>query len=208
MTLSEYLDVQKKDAVYAFNNVGKFPIGVLSADDFPSCLKDKTKIEYDLRVRKNRAFTRTFDNKVEYWVHISHQGYRNSFLNFLVKNYNLDKKVITADWNADHILNKAYAQKFGVKYVRMCLLCKDQNQSYGRKFEKNMMKMKQNKRNIFLMDFLCAMKVLGVPIPENANDYAINKSNIVKSLQYMGVGFKGGVAEEELDEYFSWWNIL
>lgn len=208
MTLSEYLDYQQNDAVYAFNNNGKFPVGVLSPQHFPSCLKNNTKIEYDLRVRKNRAFIRTYDNKVEYWVHISHLGYRESFLNFLVKHYYLDKKVITADWNADHILNKAYAEKFGVKYVRMCLLCKDQNQSYGRKFEKNMMKMNQNKRNIFLMDFLCAMKVLGVPIPENRNDYIIKKSNIVKSLEQMGVDFKGGIGEEELDEYFKWWSIL
>lgn len=209
MNLSEYLELQKNDAVFAFNNSARFPIGLSTTQDFPSFLKrEDHKVIFDDNVRNNKAFIRTYGDRVEYWVDISYSSYRKSFLSFLAREHGLKKVDIPSDFHADHLLNKAYAKKYGVQFVRMCLLHKDQNVSYGRKFEKNMGNIMQSQRRIFLMDFICAMKILGVSIPNNRENYEVNKNDIVKHLEELGVTFEGETGEEQLDKYFFGYDIL
>jgi len=211
MNLSEYLELQTNDAVFAFNNSARFPIGLLTPDHFPGLLRrEDHNVIFDSKVKNNKAFIRTYGDRFEYWVDISYTSYRKSFLSFLERVHGLKEVDIPSDFHVDHLLNKAYAKKFGVQFVRMCLLHKDQNLSYGRKFEKNMGNIKQSKRTIFLMDFLCAMKILGVSIPANRKEYNDNKSCIVKHLEEHGVTFEGegDTGEEQLDKYFLGYPIL
>lgn len=211
MTILEYLSRQEARLVSAFNNPAHYPVGISHPDKFPSFLKFEHKIEFDARVRKQRAFTRHIykTNEIEYWVHIDYRSYRNAFKRFLVSKENIPETEITTNWQADHLLSRAYARKFGVEYVRMHLLDKKQNQDYGRKFERNMISIQQNQRSIFLMDYICAMKGLGIPIPKNKEDYERSKTDIVQALTAKGINFLDCCSPElELDAYFKWWDVI
>jgi hypothetical protein len=211
MTLSLYLARQDAQLVSAFNNPAHYPVGISHPDAFPSFLKSGHKIEFDPRVRKQHAFTRHISqtNEIEYWVHIDYRSYRTAFKRFLTSRENVPETEITAEWQADHLLSQAYARKFGVDYVRMCLLHKGQNQDYGRKFERNMISIQQESRSIFLLDYLYAMKGLGIPIPKNQADYEVRKADIAQALMAKGVNFPDRRGPEfELDAYFNWWDVI
>ncbi|MGY6417149.1 hypothetical protein [Vibrio parahaemolyticus] len=209
MKLCEYLEMQQDDIVFAFNNSGRFPVGLSSINSFPNVVKrEDHHVMYDPRVRNKKAFIRKYNGKYEYWVDISYTRYRKAFLNFIEEYYGVDLKEVSSGFDADHILNRVYAKKFGVKYVRMCLIASLQNRSYGRQFEKNMANIDQSKRSIFLMDYLCAMKVMGVPIPKSFSEYQSKKSEIIRLLKSKGVVFHYLEAEEELDYYFKEWMIF
>lgn len=211
MKIKDYIVKQRSEVASAFNRPAYYPIGIKNPEVFPSFLERTHDIELDPRVRNKKAFIRNISglDQSEYWVHISYTGYRKSYFRYLEETFGICRQDLTSDWHADHMLGRGFAKKFGVDYVRMCLLHKSQNTSYGRKFEKNMLKQKQNKRHIFLMDYLCAMKVLNIKIPLNKNDYEQRKSEIAQSLADEGVVFfdnRGG--EHSLDEYFKWWDIV
>jgi hypothetical protein len=209
MTLSLYLAQQERMLVNAFNNPAHFPVGISHPDHFPSFLQREHTIEYDQRVRNKRAFMRIINSssEIEYWVHIDYTGYRKSFKRFLLEKHIVQQSAITSTWHADHLLSQAFARKLGVEYVRMCLLSKSQNLDYGRKFERNMVAIPQDSRPIFLLDYLCAMKVLGIPVPKDKADYETRKSTIALRLSSKGVKFIDN-PELELDAYFKWWNVI
>lgn len=211
MKIEDYCIRQKKELAIAFNKPSHYPIGIIDSNKFPQFLKSKHSIEIDLRVKNNKAFIRNIlgTDQSEYWVHVDYTGYRKAYFRHLKEKYGVCSTDLTSDWHADHMLSRAFARKYGVKYVRMCLLQKKQNMSYGRKFEKNMLKQSHNKRFIFLIDFLCALKVLNVKIPSSKIEYEKRKSEISKTLIDEGVIFfdsRGG--EHSLDEYFDWWSIV
>jgi hypothetical protein len=211
MTLLAYLFAQQASLVRAFNDPGDYPIGISDPDHFPLLLQRDHTIEFDPRVRKRRAFTRRVHatGEIEYWVHIDYTAYRKAFWRHLSTMHAVPEAEITSGWHADHLLSKAYARKFGVQYVRMCLLARRQNLDYGRKFERNMLAIQQSSRSVFLLDYLCAMKALGILIPKDRADYEARKSSIAQELSKKGVVFpdKRG-AEFELDAYFKWWDVI
>ncbi len=129
------------------------------------------------------------DGGIEYWTHVGYGGYRKAFLRFLEKEHQVLPAEVDCDWQADHLLSRAFARKFGVDYVRMCLLAREQNQGYGRKFERNMLSIQQHPRGIFLLDYQCVMKALGIAIPRNRNDYEARKSAVARELSAKGVDF-------------------
>jgi hypothetical protein len=186
-------------------------VGIADPENFPLLLQTEHAIEFDPRVRRKRAFTRRVHatGETEYWVHIDYTGYRRAFWRHLSTMHAIPETAITSDWQADHLLSRAYARKFGVQYVRMCLLTRKQNQDYGRKFERNMLAIPQSSRSVFLLDYLCVMKALGILIPQNRTDYEARKSSIAQALTKKGVVFpdKRG-AEFELDAYFKWWDVI
>lgn len=211
MKITDYFAKQKSEMVQAFNRPAHYPIGIKNPNNFPTFLKRKHEIKFDPNVRNNNAFIRYNSelDQIEYWVHINYTGYRKSYFRHLEEIFNVSSEELTSDWQADHMLGRSFARKFGVEYVRMCLLHKDQNTSYGRKFEKNLLKQNHRKRDIFLMTYLCAMKVLDIKIPLNNNEYENRKSEIVQNLINEGVVFhdqRGG--EHSLDQYFRCWKII
>ena len=210
MTLSDYLSHQESVLVRAFNDPAHYPVGISHPDKFPSFLQREHEIAFDPRVRNARAFTRKLpDGGVEYWTHVAYGGYRKAFRQFLEKEHGVPSSEMTCSWQADHLLSRAFARKFGVDYVRMCLLAKEQNQAYGRKFERNMVSIRQDSRSIFLLDYLCVMKALGIAIPRNREDYEARKSAIAQALSAKGVRFPDARGPEfELDGYFDWWEVL
>ena len=211
MKIDDYLLEQEKDLITAINMPVHYPTGVAYPEQIEEINNNDVSFEYDQGVQNNKAFivTRSVSGTFEYWVHVDHTNYRKSFKKFLNIYYNVIDKEISPQLNADHILSRAFAKKYGIKYIRMCLLQGKQNSSYGRKFEKNLINTPQNKKGIYLISFLQLLKVLYIEIPKNRHDFDSRKKIIVEELIDKGVtGFnlKGGIFI--LERYFVHWDIL
>lgn len=209
--LHAYIDNQERQLIKGANSPQRYPTGVISPEDLIGRIKRKLTFEYDKKVSDRMAFILTCvdSGEQEYWAHVNLKSYRRHFLRFLSKSYGVPIEQVDSKWHAEHIFNKAYAQKNGIKYVRMCLISDQQNMSYGRRFEKNIMKVIQGRREIYLMSYLQILKVLGVPIPINKEDYNNRKVEIGQRLIAKGLsGYELRAPEQFMDQYFKYYSIL
>lgn len=60
---------------------------------------------------------------------------------------------------------------------------------------------------IFLINSLCLMKVLGVHAPRSRGDYESRKTKIIEHMRKLGVDFPYSPPERELDEFFEFYPI-
>lgn len=210
LDLDEYLLLQKKNIVEALNDPLRFPLAIEHPDKFPSHLKAEQNVRWDNRVRNNRAFIRTYKNYIpEFWIDITYTRYRKAFKRFLWEYFKVDPKKLCRSYHVDHFINRAFAKQHGVNFVRLILLDAKQNTTYGSKMEKNYLKLHHHSRFIFLINYLCAMKALGIKVPKNKNDYINRKKEIADIFRENGVIFlKNRGPEIVLDGYFKSYPVL
>lgn len=137
-SLQAYIEKQERQFIKGINKPGWYPTGVISPEDLVGRIKRKLTFEYDKKALNKMAFILTCveSGEKEYWVHVKLTSYRKHFLRFLSNNYEVPVVEVDQNWHADHMFNKAYALKNGIKYVRMCLISSRQNMSYGSRLEK------------------------------------------------------------------------
>lgn len=209
--LQAYIDNQERQLIKGINTPAWYPTGVISPEDLIDRIRRKLTFEYDKNTPDKMAFilTCTESGEKEYWTHVKLSSYRKHFLRFLSETYEVPVEEVDSKWHADHMFNKAYALKNDIKYIRMCLVPAQQNISYGSRLEKKILAKTQGKREIYLMSYLQILKVLGVPIPKNKEDYNSRKVEIGKFLIGKGIsGYDLSPPEFFMDEYFKFYDIL
>jgi hypothetical protein len=73
----------------------------------------------------------------ELWVRPGYHGYRRAFGRFLAKHHGLPSEAIDARWQVDHLCSRArFKHGAGDYYVRLVLLDRRVNASYGGGYEK------------------------------------------------------------------------
>lgn len=210
MDVNEYIKIQENEYVNAFNDPAHFPIGISTINRFPDYFNFDQEFSFIHNIKNNNAFIRKTHSgtQFEFWVRVKYTGYRKSFLNFLENYYNLERNEIDSTWHVDHVLNRAFANKAGMNYVRLCLLKNKQNLSYGSKFEKAFKNIYTSKKDIFIINFISAMKVLNVICPKSQDEYNQRKEEICKTMENKGVEFIMNESFNDFDMFFNMWNIL
>ncbi|MCK8664861.1 hypothetical protein M1M11_08185 [Pseudomonas azerbaijanoccidens] len=209
--LYEYINYQEQQLLKGANSPAHYPTGVISPEDLIFRTRRNLTFEFDKKVSDKMAFILTCvdSGEQEYWAHINLKSYRKHFLRFLINSHSVPIEQIDSTWHVDHIFNKAYARKNDIKYVRMCLIPGEQNMSYGRKLEKNILKKIEGKRPIYLMSYLQILKVFGIAIPKSKEDYENRKDEIGNVLLAKSLsGYSLRPPSFFLDRYFEHYYIL
>ena len=147
-----YLSEQKRDFIRAFQQPTAYPVGVQhpaqSSRSHPSA-----SWSWDREVSEQNALIRTVEAyHKEYWARLGFRGYRDGFLSFLEREQGVRKSSIPSQLHADHLLNRGFALRRGLQYVRLALVEREINVGYGRKIEKNLTRSEvQTSHSIFLI---------------------------------------------------------
>jgi hypothetical protein len=106
------------------------------------------------------------------------------------------------------MLNRAFARNHGIAFVRLALLGRDSNVSYGRLLERGLSKIKANSKPMYLIDFVIMMKLLDIPAPTSKQDYSVRRQKIAGT--FVANGFEGSeeLALQGLDGIFKLWSVL
>jgi hypothetical protein len=144
----------------------------------------------------------------EYWCDVASEDYRRLFLAFLSSEFGVDSSAVGGDLHVDHVLNRAFARKHGLTFVRMALLPGVDNTAYGRLLEKQFTGLQANSKSMYLMDASILMKLLGIQPPENEAAYKSRRRDIATA--FVNAGYAGPVegALRELDGLFKLWKVL
>lgn len=211
MLLAKYLGNQLESFVTALNDPIRYPVGVCIPDRSLTLSCGDGSWEWDRTAPPNAGFLRRLNTErtVEYWAHVNFSGYRKTFLSFLREHFGLCPEDISSELHVDHMLHRSFARKYGINYVRLALLHRKQNLSYGSKFEKLLLRCNQSTRDIYLPDYCICLKLFGVPIPRSKTDYAARREEIACQLIAQGLKPKDPeIMLKCLDTYFYWWTIL
>lgn len=202
-----YLAEQKQDFIRAFHQPTVYPVGVQNpaqtARSFPSA-----SWNWDPAIAGQRAFIRTVaPSHKEYWAHVSFGDYRPAFLSFLEAEQGVKSSAVPQHLHADHLLNKAFALRRGLGYVRMALVEGEYNVGYGRKIEKNITQTHATDKSQYLMDYIILMKVLNIKPPADREDYRRRREKIAARLAAEGAE-KSDLALQGMDGIFKLWDVL
>ena len=208
-TILDYLQAQKRDFVRAFNDPAAFPVGV----GFPGqgALPGRPMAwRWDESVPDHRAFVRTAPGtSAEYWVHVDLSGYRAAFLAFLAAEFALPSEAVLSHWHADHVLNRAFARRHGIAFVRMALVAAEFNTGHGRTIERGVTRMPASGKSMYLLDYYMMMKVLGIHPPSSEADYRARRVDIARRIVGEGVAVPESLVLEGLDGMFlALWPVL
>ena len=204
----EYMRQQTRDLMRALNDVGQHPVGVATPEQTLQA-GPLASWEWDSAGGGNKAFVRTRPSAPkEYWAHVDFDGYRAAFLSFLEREFALSASTVESSWHVDHMLNRAFARSHGIAFVRLALLGRDSNVSYGRLLESGFSKIKANSKPMYLIDFVIMMKLLDIPAPTSKQDYSARRQVIAST--FVANGFEGSeeLAMQGLDGMFALWSVL
>jgi len=204
--LIDYQTEQKRAFIKAFHDPADYPVGVQNP---PLCERSLTAIatwKWTSPSHTN-SFIRTIGgNKNEYWARIPWQGYRDGFLSYLESEEGVRSNQIPPDLEADHLLNKAFAMRHGLQYVRMELVPRKFNRDYGWAIEKRLTKAQAADKTQYLLDYVILMKMLNIAPPESPADYLQRRQQIISSLVGQGVDTKE-IVTSGLDGMFKLWDL-
>lgn len=82
----------------------------------------------------------------------------------------------------DHLLNKAFAQRHGLRFVRLALVPMAHNQGWGRKIEKALTQTMARDNSVYLFDYFIFMKVMNILPPADKADYEARRGAIARRL--------------------------
>lgn len=205
--LFAYLARQKQDFIKGFKEPAGYPVGVQDPAQTSRSLSVAATWCWDPAVPQN-AFVRTVaGHDDEYWVRTDFQDYREAFLAFLGRRHGVARASVPGALHADHLLNKAFALRHGLRYVRMALVWADYNVGYGSKIEKNLTKSDAQGKPIYLIDYIILMKVLNIPAPIDANDYKRRREEIASRLEAEGAESRE-LALQGMDGFFKLWQVI
>jgi hypothetical protein len=199
---------QTRDLMRAFNQVAQHPVGVWDPGQTAQ-IGTPSMWSWDTRVRAHRAFIRRLPGaQNEYWVHVDYDDYREKFLSFLDSEFGLPRSAIHGTWHADHTLNRAFARKHGISFVRMALLQAPANIDYGRLMEKSFTNTQANSKSMYLLDYAVMMKLLNVPPPLDQEDYTARREQIADT--FLAAGFDGSreLVLQGMDGMFTLWDVI
>jgi hypothetical protein len=108
----------------------------------------------------------------------------------------------------DHVLNRAFARKHGLFFVRAALLPAACNRGYGRLMEKSFTRTDASSKSMYLLDYAVMMKILNIRPPLSREDFDAHRLEIAGA--FVGAGFTGSteLALQGLDGLFSLWDVL
>lgn len=203
--LDAYLQRQREQVVQAFNAPAAHPVGVRSPAQTTTI---GGRWQWDPAVPRQQAFVRHGQaGHAEYWVHVDFDGYRAAFLAWLAAEHAIAGTVPT-QLHVDHVLNRAFARRHGIFYVRMALLRGAYNTAHGRTLERALTHLAANSKSQYLIDFFMLMKLLGVDPPLNAADYRLRRERIVQEMLDAGVTGPRAALLQGLDGTFELWRVL
>ena len=204
--LADYQTEQRKTFISAFHDPANYPVGVQNP---PQCERGLTSIatwKWTSPSHTN-SFIRTIGgNKKEYWARIPWQEYREGFLSYLESEEGLRRTQIPPDLEADHLLNKAFAMRHGLQYVRMEIVPRKFNGDYGWAIERKLTKAESGGKTQYLLDYVILMKVLNIAPPKSPADYLQRREQIISQLVSKGVDNKA-IVTTGLDGMFKLWDL-
>jgi len=184
-TVEAFRQEQKADFIRAFQNPAAYPVGVQfptqTIRNFPVAIW-----KWDPKVSDQKAFIRTVEgNHTEYWARINNfeaKACRSAFLSFLETEHGVPSATIPSFLNADHLLNKAFALRHGLSYVRMALVEGEINSGYGGKIERNLTQAQASSKSQYVFDSIVLMKALHIQPPKDPDDYRERREMIASRM--------------------------
>jgi len=204
-----YLPEQKRDFIRAFQQPAAYPVGVQHPTQSARSVPVVATWRWDPAIRGQKAFIRTVGGThTEYWAHVDFdRGYRDGFLSFLESEKGVTRASVPSTLHADHLLNKAFALRHGLGYVRMALVEGEFNMDYGRKIEKNLTQSQARDNSQYLFDYIVLMKALHIKPPTDPDDYRTRREDIASYLEAAGAE-KRELALQGMDGIFKLWDVL
>jgi hypothetical protein len=207
MDLATYLAQQKQDLVKAFVN-GHYPVGVRDTSVLSKFIVYNSTWQWNGKGGGSQGFVRTVEGgRKEYWVDVSDKGYRNGFKNFLHSEYKLPVESVTRDLHADHMLNKAFAAKHGMQYVRMAIVPSTYNQGWGGQIEKVLTNTLARDNSCYRLDYFIFMKVMNILPPADEADYRSRRTTIAKQIA-TDTALSLTETLQGMDGTFSLWKVI
>jgi hypothetical protein len=179
MNVIDYLKVQEENYCRAFSDPTAYPIAISSVNDFDAAgLVASYEIKWDIRTRNKNAFTRVSSTHSEYWVRPKYTGYRKAFKMFLHDYYGVDPVEISSELDVDHIFSHRLAVVNGIGYVQLALVAKQYNRYFGVRVEKSLIKLYNNQKKMYLIDYYATLKVLRISFPRSKDEFISQAADI------------------------------
>jgi hypothetical protein len=207
MHLTFFLAQQKQDFIRAFLSA-HYPVGIQNPSDLSRFMIPSATWRWDPAFATQKAFIRTVEGQhKEYWIDVNENRYRDAFKGFLQTEYNVPRESITQALHADHMLNKAFAQRHGLRFVRMAIVLMAYNQGWGGKIEKLLTRAMARDNSIYRFDYFIFMKVLNILPPADEADYRARRTAIAQQL-CAETGLSISILLQGLDGIFTLWDVL
>ena len=159
--------------------------------------------------RPNQTFVRKVDGRPgEYWADVSFEHYRASFLEFFGSTYSVPVGSIPGTLHVDHVVNRGFVRTTGLRFARLALVPSRINTSYGSRIERGLTRIDKAGRKVVLMDYLVAMKVLGIRPPAGRDDYQRRRAEIARAIAAGGAGIDQQHILSGMDGLFTLWDVL
>lgn len=202
--VADYVRRQTATLMRSLNDAASFPIGVVNPERTVQIGSGASWQWVDSA--RHRAFIRRPPlSDAEFWVHVDYAGYRGAFLQFLESEFRLSRSEVASHWHVDHILNRAFARRYGIEFVRLALLDKASNSGHGSTIERGLSQASSGGKQTYLMDLAVMMKLLGIAPLRSRQDYDGRRKDIAASFVARGYGGTVVTALQDIDNFFKLW---
>jgi hypothetical protein len=207
MNLASYQARQEQDFIRAFL-IGHYPVGIRNTSILEKFTSPPATWEWDTTFGKQKAFIRTVRGQFkEYWIDVREADHRYAFNDFLQAEYQVPLATMTPDLNMDHMLNKAFALRHGLQFVRVALLPRDYNQGWGGKVEELLTKVLARHKSAYRLDCFIFMKIMNFLPPRNIGDYQLRRTILAQQISGK-TGLNPSIVLEGIDGIFQLWDVL
>ena len=207
MQLASYLAQQRQDFVRAFRSA-HYPVGIQDPSNLGRFISTSATWRWDPSFGPQRAFIRTVEGQhKEYWTNVNENRYRDGFKQFLHAEYGVPSESIASNMHADHMLNREFAQRHGLHFVRMALVPMEYNQGWGGKVEKMLTRAIARDNSCYRFDYFILMKVLNIMPPADKADYSERRVTIAEHLA-AETALTTSEVLEGMDGIFKLWDVL
>ena len=108
------------------------------------------------------------------WVGTGNDDYRNDYAVYLNSMYKLNLPRVPAEYDVDHLYNRARSQMYGLQFIRVALVAGAVNRSHGASVEKDLTvnEALRVRKDMKVMDEIASMKYFGFLSPTRTNPRA------------------------------------
>jgi len=108
------------------------------------------------------------------WVGTGNDYYRDDYVVYLNAFYKLKLEKVPAEYDVDHLYNRARAQMYGLQFIRVALVSGPVNRSHGASVEKDLTvnEALRVRKGMKVMDEIATMKYFGFLAPTRTNPRA------------------------------------
>jgi len=105
------------------------------------------------------------------WVGTGNDDYRSDYAVYLNSIYKLKLPRVPAEYDVDHLYNRARAQMYGLQFIRVALVAGAVNRSHGASVEKDLTvnEALRVRKGMKVMDEIASMKYFGFLSPTRSN---------------------------------------